>query len=150
MRVLALDVGGRRIGVAISDPLQVLARSLKVLQRASMEEDLAAIAELVSEWNVVAIVVGHPRTMAGEVGPQAKVVEAFCEALRRVVDVPVILWDERLSTVTAARHLRERGISAQEQREWIDATAAAVILQDYLDAQAQARQRFDEEDDGTL
>jgi putative Holliday junction resolvase len=136
MRVLALDVGERRIGVAVSDPLQVVARSLQVLTRTGLEHDLAALTDLVKEFEVETVVVGHPRTLSGEVGQQAQLVEAFVEELRQVIDVPIVLWDERLSTVSAARLLRERGLTAKAQRRKIDATAAAIFLQSYLDSQA--------------
>ena len=135
MRVLALDVGGRRIGVAVSDPSQTLARSLKVLERTSLQEDIAAIRQLVEEIQVERVIVGHPRSMDGTVGEQARQVEGFAQELEQVLQIPILLWDERLSTVTAARLLSERGVSARKQRGRIDAVAAAVILQDYLDAQ---------------
>jgi putative Holliday junction resolvase len=136
MRILALDVGERRIGVAVSDPLQVVARSLQVITRTSLARDLATLAELVRDLEVETVVVGHPRTLSGEAGQQAQLVEAFVEELRRVIEVPITLWDERLSTVSAARLLRERGLNARAQRDRIDATSAAVFLQSYLDSQA--------------
>ncbi|MFQ6058368.1 MAG: Holliday junction resolvase RuvX [Anaerolineae bacterium] len=135
MRILALDIGERRIGVAVSDPSQVLARSLQVLERTSLQEDMAAICQLVEELQVERVIVGYPRSMDGTVGQQARQVEGFAYKLEQVLDVPLLLWDERLSTVTAARLLTERGIRARDQREKIDAVAAAVILQDYLDSQ---------------
>ncbi len=136
MRILALDVGERRIGVAVSDPLQVVARSLQVLKRSRLEQDLATVADLVKELEVETVIVGHPRTLRGQVGQQAQLVEKFVEELRGAIDVPIVLWDERLSTVTAARLLRDRGVKAKDQRDRIDATAAAVILQSYLDGRS--------------
>ncbi|HID86527.1 MAG TPA: Holliday junction resolvase RuvX [Anaerolineae bacterium] len=136
VRVLALDVGEQRIGVAVSDPSQTLARSLKVLERRSLQDDIAAIRRLVEELQVVQIIVGHPRSMDGTVGGQARLVEGFVRELEQALQVPILLWDERLSTVTAARLLSERGVSARKQRGRIDSVAAAVILQDYLDSQA--------------
>jgi putative Holliday junction resolvase len=134
MRVLALDVGDKRIGVAISDPSQVLARSLKVIQRSSRQEDLAAVARLVEEYEVETVVVGYPRSLDGTVGEQAEKVEHYAAGLAEVLDVPVLLWDERFSTVTAEALMREAGLRGKKKRERVDAVAAAVILQDYLDS----------------
>ncbi len=134
MRILALDVGGRRIGVAVSDPLGVVARSLGVVDYKSTAEAVTAVADLVREWDVSTIVVGHPRSMDGTVGQQAREVEAFVAELEQAVDVPVVLWDERLTTVSAARFLHDQGLDARAQKGRIDAAAAAVILQDYLDS----------------
>lgn len=140
MRVLALDVGDRRIGVAVSDPLGILAQSVGVVEYPSIAKAVVAVVDLVREWEAVTIVVGHPRSMDGTVGQQAREVEAFVAKLERAVQrssrrgVPIVLWDERLSTVSAARYLREQGLNARAQRSRIDAAAAAVILQDYLDS----------------
>lgn len=134
VRVLALDVGERRIGVAVSDPSQTLARSLKVLKRTSLPEDIAAIRRLAEEHQAVQIIVGYPRSMDGTVGETARQMEGFAREMERALQIPVLLWDERLSTVTAARLLSERGVSARRQRGRIDSVAAAVILQDYLDS----------------
>jgi len=135
-RVIALDVGERRIGVAVSDPLGIVARTLGVVERVSDAQAIEEIVRLVREHEVGRVLVGHPRSLRGELGPQARQVETFAALLEEALDVPVELWDERLSTVTAERILSERGIRAREQKEHIDAVAAAVILQDYLDAQA--------------
>ena len=135
-RVMALDLGERRIGVAISDPTRILARSLCVLERRSKKEDFTAIAELVREHGVDLVVVGHPRSLDGTIGPQARRVQRYADALAEVLPVPLILWDERLSTSTAEQLMIEAGRPARKRRKRIDAVAAAVILQDYLDAQA--------------
>lgn len=134
-RVMALDVGERRIGVAVSDPLGILARGLTVVRRDTDEAAISQIRALIEEQDVGRLVVGLPRSMSGEVGPQARAVEAFVRQLEPVIDIPLEMWDERLTTVTAVRVLHERGQSAREQKKNIDAVAAAVILQDYLDAQ---------------
>ena len=139
MRILALDVGERRIGVALSDPTQTLARSLLVLDRRDDKEALKRVAALVREQGVERVVVGYPLSLRGDVGPQAERVGRFARALARVLEVPVEMWDERYSTVDAERILREQGIDGRRRRRRIDATAAAVILQSYLDAQAQRR-----------
>jgi putative Holliday junction resolvase len=139
MRVMALDVGHKRIGVALSDPGQVLASSLQVIERKGQQRDLATVVQLVREHGVGKIIVGYPRSLNGTVGKQAKVVERYAAVLEKKLgdsslDVPVVLWDERLSTVAANRLMAEAGRKGQERRERIDAVAAAVILQDYLDA----------------
>ncbi len=137
MRVLALDVGDKRIGVAISDPSQVLARSLKVIQRGSRQEDFAAVARLVEEYEVEKVVVGYPRSLDGKAHAQAKKVERYATGLAESLTVPMLLWDERFSTVTAERLMREAGLRGKKRWKGIDAVAAAVILQDYLDSQIQ-------------
>jgi putative Holliday junction resolvase len=139
MRIMALDVGHKRIGVALSDPGQVLASSLQVIERKGQQRDLAVVVQLVREHGVGKIIVGYPRSLNGTVGQQARVVERYAAVLEEKLrdsslDVPVVLWDERFSTVTADRLMVEAGRKGRERRERIDAVAAAVILQDYLDA----------------
>ena len=134
MRVLALDVGDKRVGVAISDLTQILARSLKVIQRSSHQDDFAAVSLLVEEYEVERVVVGYPRSLDGTIGAQAEKVERYAEGLAKALDMPVLLWDERFSTVSAERLMREAGLRGKKKRERIDAVAAAVILQDYLDS----------------
>jgi putative Holliday junction resolvase len=138
MRVMALDVGHKRIGVALSDPGQVLASSLQVIERKGQQRDLATVIQLVREHEVGKIIVGYPRSLNGTVGQQAEVVERYVAVLEKKLrdsslDVPVVLWDERFSTVVAGRLMAEAGRKSRERRERIDAVAAAVILQDYLD-----------------
>jgi putative Holliday junction resolvase len=141
MRVLALDVGDKRIGVAISDPTQTLARSLGVIERASCQKDFAAIAGLVEQYEVETVVVGYPRSLDGTTGQQAQKVEQFVIGLAEVLSsakdhVPVLVRDERLSTVSAQRLMKEAGLPGKKKRERLDAAAAAVILQDYLDSKS--------------
>ena len=133
MRILALDLGEQRIGVALSDSLGWLATPLIVLKCSSREAELAAIAELVRKHQPEQVIVGYPRSMNGTAGPQAQLVDRYVERLRTRLQVPVILWDERLSTAQAERLVHETG--RRVRRERIDAAAAAVILQSYLDAQ---------------
>ena len=134
-RVLALDVGDRRIGVAVSDLTRLLARGAKLIyRRKQVEQDFAEIAKLVQEYKVGEIVIGYPRHVSGEVGEQAQKVEAFATALAEYLKPdgpPLTLWDERYSSVTAQETLQERG----RQLRHLDAIAAAAILQSYLDAQ---------------
>lgn len=132
MRLMGLDLGERRIGVAVSDPSRVLARGIEVIERRSVEKDLEAIARLAEEYEVEAIVVGFPRRLNGTAGEEAKKAEAFAAQIEAHLGLPVILWDERLSTVRAARALAEGG--KRKRRLGIDAVAAVVILQDYLDS----------------
>ena len=132
-RVLGLDLGQSRIGVAISDPARRLAVPFGTI-RTGAPEDLKAIAALVREQEVSAIVVGHPLSMSGQVGEAADHAEQFAEALRGFLGLPVHLQDERLSTVQAERDLAALGVRGRERREVVDQTAAMVILQAYLDA----------------
>ena len=134
MRVLALDVGEKRIGVAISDLSQTLARSLQVIQRSSRQEDFAAVARLTEEYEVEKVVVGYPKSLDGMAGAQARRVERYAADLAKALTVPVVLWDERFSTVSAERLMRQAGLRGDKRRERVDAVAAAVILQDYLDS----------------
>ncbi|UCC77233.1 MAG: Holliday junction resolvase RuvX [Anaerolineales bacterium] len=134
MRILALDVGEQRTGVALSDPLGVLASPLTVLTGPTREAQLEAIEQLTRKHQVEKVIVGYPRSLSGAIGPQAQRVDQYVEQLRAHLQVPVVLWDERLSTAQAERLIHETGRSVQRER--IDAAAAAVILQSYLDAQA--------------
>ena len=136
-RVLALDVGEKRVGIAISDPTGTLARPLMTMQRASREADLAALSTLVSEHDVATVVIGQPLSLDGTEGPQARRVARFAQALAVCLDVPVLAWDERFSTLVATEILRRnRGAAAHDRRgkTEVDAVAAAVILQSYLDS----------------
>ncbi len=134
MRLLALDVGERRIGVAVSDSLGILASPLTTINRSSEERDSRAVLDLAAEHEVGGIVVGIPYSLSGERGPQALAVERFRDALAARAGVPVIDQDERYSTVEAERLLRETGVEPSRDRARVDAAAAAVVLQSYLDA----------------
>lgn len=134
-RALALDVGERRIGVAISDELGLIASPLTTIER--RQGDLETIGSLVAGRGASCVVVGLPTGLSGREGPQAAAVRAFVEQLRAAIDatVPIAFWDERLTTVVAERALREHGSRRNKHRAEVDAVAAAVILQGYLDAQ---------------
>jgi len=134
MRVLALDVGKKRIGVAISDLSQTLARSLEVIQVGSRQEGFVAVGRLIEEYGVEKVVVGYPRSLDGTAGAQAERVEHYAADLAKALTVPVLLWDERFSTVSAERLMKEAGLRGEKKQERVDAVAAAVILQDYLDS----------------
>jgi putative holliday junction resolvase len=134
-RALGLDLGERRIGVALCDSAGTLATPYEVLQRTGDHaRDHRRIAELVDEAGAVAVVVGMPLSLDGSVGPAARAVEAEVAELREHLLVPVEVWDERLSTVEATRRLRNAGVSGRKRRHVIDQVAATVILQSWLDA----------------
>lgn len=132
-RVLGLDLGDVRIGVAISDPDRRLALPLGTIHTGA-PADVKAVASLVRDHDVTLVVVGHPLLLSGEAGERARHAEAFAEALRSFLDVPVVLHDERLSTVEAERALREAGARGRRRRAAVDRSAATVILQAHLDA----------------
>jgi len=111
-----------------------LARPLTIINRRSRREDFAAIARLVEEQQATAVVVGYPLNMDGSIGPQARQVSRYAAALQQALSVPVILWDERLSSEEAAERLRAVAKSRRRRRKHLDDVAAAVILQEYLDA----------------
>lgn len=132
MRILGIDYGEKRIGLALSDEMEMTARGLSVIERWSKEKDLGAIAASVFEHGVGAIVVGYPLRFDGTAGIQCDKVDRFIAALRDVVSVPVIAWDETLSTKEAEGLMREVGVKRKKKRGMVDRIAAAVILQDYL------------------
>lgn len=133
MRVLGLDVGEKRIGVALSDPQGLLAGALTIIERRDNAADIQAILNLVEKHGVGCIVIGLPRSLNGSIGQQAEKVQAFSEMLCQKVDVPVESWDERLSTVAAERLLIDAGVTRAKRRKHRDAIAASFILQGYLD-----------------
>jgi putative holliday junction resolvase len=134
-RVLGVDVGTVRVGLALSDPTGTLASPLDTLRRAKDGSDLTRLAELVVEHEVTEVVVGQPKHLSGASGASARDADAYARALAdRLPDVPVHMIDERLSTVTAASALRASGVDSRRQRPVIDQAAAVVILQSYLDA----------------
>lgn len=135
MRVLGLDVGDRRIGIALSDSLGFTAQPLAVLNRRAATADAEAVCALVERHQAEQVVIGLPLTMAGARGPQAKKVEAFADTLRRRLSVPIRLVDERLTTVQGERALKEAGATRRRRKQLIDQVAAQLILQQFLDTQ---------------
>ena len=133
MRYLGLDVGDKRIGVALSDETATLASGLPTLDRVGPRKDPRAVAALVAKHEVAEVVVGLPRTLEGAVGPQAEKVLQFVEQLRAVVRVPIISWDERFTSSMARQALIEGGVSRQDRKLSIDKVSAVLILQNYLD-----------------
>jgi putative Holliday junction resolvase len=136
VRIGGLDVGDRRIGVAISDELGWTAQGLCVVTRTNLAADLEALRTLFAEYGPTVIVVGLPKNMNGTIGPQAEKVMAFARALEEALGVPIELWDERLSTVGAERALLDADLSRAKRRKVIDKAAAVFILQGYLDGRA--------------
>jgi putative Holliday junction resolvase len=134
VRALGLDLGSRRIGVAVSDPTGVLASPYEVIERSGEPvRDHERVADLARELDAERIVVGLPRSLDGTIGPAARAVLEEVEALRATTSVPVETYDERLTTVTAERVLREQGLDGRQRRKVVDKAAAAVLLQAWLD-----------------
>jgi putative Holliday junction resolvase len=134
MRYLGVDLGERRIGLALSDPMGIVAKPLGVVDRARSRDAIQAVAETARERGVDAVVVGLPRHMNGGEGAGAEKARAFARALGETLGAEVHLQDERLSTVAAERVLIERRVRREKRRNMVDPTAAAIILQGYLDA----------------
>jgi putative Holliday junction resolvase len=133
-RILALDLGKKRIGLAISDPLGLTAQGLPNLERTNKRADLAALATLAREREAGLILMGNPLNMGGSEGRQSAWVHEFAEALERQTGLPVQFWDERLTTVEANRVLRSSGISIAKRAAAVDRLSATILLQSYLDS----------------
>lgn len=133
MRIMALDVGSRTIGIACSDALLITAQGIETIRRTSLENDFNRLRELISEYEVHELVVGMPKNMNGTKGERAEKTEEFVEKMKAVIDLPVTFWDERLSTVMAERQLIAADVSRKKRKGVIDKMAAVVILQGYLD-----------------
>ncbi|HEY4048785.1 MAG TPA: Holliday junction resolvase RuvX [Acidobacteriaceae bacterium] len=138
-RILGLDVGDRRIGVAVSDQLGITAQPVLTLVRTNRRQDLRSLARLMRKYSCTEVVVGNPLYMSGDLSPQAVKAQLFAQALREEMGVVVHLWDERLSTTEAHRHLDEAGRAPSARRAVIDQVAAVLILQAFLDARAFAQ-----------
>jgi putative Holliday junction resolvase len=134
-RVLAVDLGTVRVGLALSDPLRITGQPMGHLLRRELRRDLRALIEIVEAHDVSTVVVGHPLLMSGVAGERALDAEKFAERLRAALTCSVILWDERLTTVQAERALIEGDVSRRTRRKVIDAAAAALLLQSWLDSQ---------------
>jgi putative Holliday junction resolvase len=133
MRIMGLDLGTHTVGIAISDELGLTAQGLKTLGRKSMEKDFSEIAAIIRQFGIEKIVVGLPKNMDGSLGKQAEFVLKWIEALEDNIQVPVVTWDERLSTVGATKVLLEADLSRKKRKKVIDKLAAVLILQGYLD-----------------
>jgi putative Holliday junction resolvase len=132
-RILGLDIGDRRIGVAVSDELMLTAQPVEVIHRALLENDLESIAKLADMYDVRLVVVGMPLMLDRTVGRQAEKVQQFVEKLKKRLDIPVETIDERLSTSMAERVMIDAGVRRKKRRQHIDALAAAGILQVFID-----------------
>ncbi len=134
-RVLAVDLGKVRVGLALSDPLRITAQPLGTVPRKALKRELSALVDVIRSNDVTVVVVGHPLLMTGAAGESARDAEVFAERLRAESDgTAVILWDERLTTVQAERALIEGNVGRRERRGVIDAAAAAILLQSWLDS----------------
>ncbi|MCL5959114.1 MAG: Holliday junction resolvase RuvX [Chloroflexi bacterium] len=148
MRLVGLDVGDKRIGVSLSDPEGLIAQNLTVIHRTALARDLQTLGNLVREHEVEKLVIGLPRRLDGTLGTQAEKVQAFGDKVSRALGVPVTYWDERLTTAQAERMLIEAGVKREARKGRIDAVAATLLLQNYLDfLRAQAR-RLEEQSEG--
>jgi len=141
MRIGGLDVGDRRIGVAVSDEQGWTAQGIVVVHRTKLAADLDALRAAFAPYEPTTIVIGLPKNMNGTLGPQAEKVLAFAREVEQGLAVPIVMWDERLSTVGAERVLLEADLSRAKRRKVIDKVAAVFILQGYLDSLRLARER---------
>ena len=137
MRILALDLGKRRIGLALSDEMKMTAQGLPTLQRRNNRADLAALARIVKEKGVSRVLIGNPLHMSGDAGSQSESARQFGDMIARHTGLDVKLWDERLTTVEASRVLRSSGIGIEKRAKAIDQLSAVILLQSYLDYLAQ-------------
>ena len=135
MRILALDHGSRRIGVAVSDEMKIIATPLEYIPAEPMDKVIERIRQLIQGKEVELILIGMPRNMDGTLGPAAETVNAFIAALQPAIATPIKKWDERLTSVMANRALLEGNVRRQDRKEKVDKMAAAILLQSYLDAQ---------------
>lgn len=136
MRILGLDYGSKTVGVAVSDPLGITAQGVETIERKEenkLRRTLARIEELCIEYEVEKIVLGLPKNMNNTMGDRAQSSEQFREMLERRIGLPIVMWDERLTTVSAERVLKENGVRREDRKKYIDKIAAVFILQSYLD-----------------
>jgi putative holliday junction resolvase len=140
IRILGLDLGQKRIGVALSDALGLTAQGLKVIQRQGLQRDLEQVVDLVSKHEVQEIVIGLPRHLDGRLGEGAAEALAWAQELEERLQIPVHTWDERLTTMQAERVLLEADVSRRKRRQVIDKMAAGLILQAFLDNRGQSRE----------
>jgi len=137
VRFLGLDIGEARVGVAVSDATGTVASPLAVLDARALETDVGPLVRLVEDYEAEMLVVGVPVTLAGDEGPQAKEVRERADRLGGAAGLPVVYWDERLSSTEARRLMREAGMSDRDQRGAVDKVAAALILQGWLDSRCE-------------
>jgi putative Holliday junction resolvase len=138
-RVLALDVGRKRIGLAISDELGITAQGIETLQRGRIRDDLSALKRIAENWNIVLLLVGRPLHMSGSESRQSEYTREFAERLREYLVLPLVYWDERLTSAEAERMLREAGASLDQKKKSVDRLAAVLLLESYLENRRLAR-----------
>ena len=135
-RVLALDVGKKRIGLAVSDELGITAQGIETLQRSRVRDDLDALKQIAAQWNVQTLLIGNPLHMSGSESRQSEYTREFAERLSRHLDVPVVFWDERLTSAEAERVLKQSGASLEQRKSAVDRLAAVLLLESYLGSRA--------------
>ena len=135
-RVLGLDYGERRIGLALSDPLGIIAKPLTIIDRKKTEDHISEISKIIAEKKITSIVVGLPITLKGHYSKQTEIVLNFIDQLKSDLQIPVVAIDERLSSVAAEKSLRAQSIKTGHEKGRVDETAAAIFLQEYLDSQS--------------
>jgi len=140
-RILAIDFGTKRIGLAVSDALGITAQGLPTLERSNLEHDLRKIQALVEEYSAERVILGNPLGASGHETAMSQRAAAFARKLRRRLDCPVELWDERLTSVEANRVLRESGMGIEKRRRAADRVAVTLLLQGYLDRRASEAER---------
>ncbi len=146
MRIMGLDLGDKTIGIAISDLLGITAQGKGVIRRQSLDDDLDRLQQLVEDYQLEKIIVGLPKNMNGSLGARARVTLKFIEALRDEISLPVITWDERLTTAEAERNLIRADVSRSRRKRVIDKLAAVIILQSYLDCQARKEEEGEKDE----
>ena len=134
MRILGLDIGEKKIGVAISDELGFTAQGIDVIERKEDGKDIDEICNIISKYKVNKVIVGLPKNMNGTLGPSSEAVEKYAEELKTAMDIELDFWDERLTTVAAERILIKADVSRKKRKGVIDKVAASIILQSYLDS----------------
>lgn len=137
MRIMGLDYGSKTVGVAVSDELGITAQAVETITRKEenkLRQTLARIEALAEEYQVTSIILGYPKNMNNTIGDRAKKSEEFGEMLKKRTGLPVVLWDERMTTISANRTLMESGVRREHRKEVIDKIAAVFILQNYLDS----------------
>ena len=147
MRILGLDYGSKTVGVAVSDPLGITAQGVSTIwrkQENKLRQTLAQIGKLVEDYQVERIVLGYPKNMNNTVGERALKSLEFKEMLERRTGLPVVMWDERLTTMAADRTLEETGVHKEDRKQYLDQVAAVFILQGYLDAAAHKKEQQEE------
>ncbi|NFF28828.1 Holliday junction resolvase RuvX [Clostridium botulinum] len=134
MRILGLDIGNKTIGVAVSDPLGFTAQGITTIYRKELEKDIEEVGKICHEYKIELIISGLPKNMNGTIGEQGEKVLEFCDVLKDKLDIPIKMWDERLTTVAAHRAMLEANLSRAKRKKIVDKIAATYILQGYLDS----------------